>query len=364
MTTRVSLAELAAADVQLRPAEAVAFVAEICRQYTIGQLPGIPSPGIIRLTPDGEIVVQGPMTTDDASVERAAHLLNDLLPDFDAPADYRASGGLRLVIARALGTLDLPPYATLHDFSAALDRFAVPDLRATARTLFRAWDQGRAVSDPAAATAALTISDIRRARRATGLSLDDLSAVADVPVARWRELEWGYLRNWRADEEGRAGVVRYARAAGLDERVVLSIAWPMIEQASASVEVEGQPVTALVRSGPQALVTINPAAGRHARSRLASWSLAAVAIALLAWATFAITMNWVDAAEAVQAAAPSGPSVSRDAGLIEPPASAVSSAAPRPPAGRPGIRPAPSQRRPTPRTRALLGRELFRVVIR
>ena len=67
---------------------------------------------------------------------------------------------------------------------------------------------------PPASRPELTISDIRRARRATGLSLDDLSAVADVPAARLRELEWGYLRNWRADEEARAHVVRYARAAG------------------------------------------------------------------------------------------------------------------------------------------------------
>ena len=56
MTTRVSLAELAAADIPLRPDEAVAIIAEICRQYASGRLPGIPSAGVIRLTSDGAVV--------------------------------------------------------------------------------------------------------------------------------------------------------------------------------------------------------------------------------------------------------------------------------------------------------------------
>ena len=120
MTTRVSLAELAAEDIQLRPAEAVAIVSELCRQYSREQLHGIPSPGVIRLTREGTVVAEGPTTTDQLDVRQAAHLLSDLLPDFEAPRDYRASGGLRLVIARALGTLDLPPYATLQDFCQAL----------------------------------------------------------------------------------------------------------------------------------------------------------------------------------------------------------------------------------------------------
>ena len=217
MTTRVSLAELATAGIQLRSDEAVAIVVEVCRQYSSGRLQGLPSPGIIRLTRDGEIVVLGPTTTGDAGVAGAAHLLNDLLPDFDAPADYRAGGGLRLVIARALRTLDLPPYATLDDFRAALARFAVPDLAARARRLYGRWEQARVARLPPASPPELTISDIRRARRATGLSLDDLSAVADVPAARLRELEWGYLRNWRADDGG-AGARGPVRARGRARR--------------------------------------------------------------------------------------------------------------------------------------------------
>jgi negative regulator of sigma E activity len=197
------------------------------------------------------------------------------------------------VLARALGTLDLPPYASLDEFCAALTRFAGPDPVATARGLFRRWEE-RQVPAPAVAAPELTISDIRRARRATGWSLDDLSAVADVPAARLRELEWGYVRNWRADEDARNRVRRYARAAGLDEALVLSIAWPLIENgvtAAVIDEDEPAPVTALVRSGPQTIARIEPPAGRRARSGLVSSVLAIAVAALVALATFAIVMG-------------------------------------------------------------------------
>jgi hypothetical protein len=59
MTTCVSLAELAAADIQLHPAEAVALVAEIGRQCSAGRIRSIPPSGPIRLTRDGDIIAQG-----------------------------------------------------------------------------------------------------------------------------------------------------------------------------------------------------------------------------------------------------------------------------------------------------------------
>ena len=286
MRPRVSLAELAAADIRIRPAEAVAIVSEICRLYRGGIIPAVPSPGVIRLTSDGEIVVEGPLTTGPGSVARAAHLLNDLLADFDAPAQYRASGGLRLVIARALGTLDLPPYRTLEDFCAALARFGVSDLPAAAQTLYQAWASARVAREVAAAPAPLTISDVRRARRATGLSLDDLAGVADVPSMRLRELEWGYMRHWRADAESRARVIRYARAAGLDEELVLSIAWPMIEDAALVHDAEPDVVTAIVPTGTQSIAPLQfPTPAARRRSRL-SW-LAIGAVAIIALATLA-----------------------------------------------------------------------------
>jgi hypothetical protein len=380
MTTCVSLAELAAADIQLRPAEAAAIVIEVCRQYRAGQLPGFPSPGIIRLTRDGEVVAQGPIAREAGDVARAGQLLDDLLPDFESPAEYRASGGLRLVLARALGTLDLPPYASLNEFCEALKRFTVPDLGTTARGLFRAWSREHALQPPPACAAALTISDIRRARRATGLSLDDVAAAADVPAARLRELEWGYLLNWRADDDGRSQVVRYARAAGLDEQVVLSIAWPMIEEASADAAVNAEPVLALVPSGPRALAKVERPAIRQLRAGFASVGLAAVAAALLALATVALSVESAEGRGPIEAeasnvqtpaesheippddpAAVSRPIPPEEAPAVPPSRTSSRPAAVRPTATRPAAAP---QRRHTARNKSFLRRELFRIVIR
>lgn len=286
MTTRVSLAQLAAADIRLRPSEAVTIVTEICRRCGGGQLRGVPPAGVIKLTREGALTVEGPTTTGD-DVARAAQLLNDLLAEFDAAPEYRASGGLRLVIGRALGTLDLPPYSSLADFCLALRRFSgaerVDDI---ARALFHVWERAGATRQlQNRPNSALTISDIRRARRATGLSLSDVAAVAEVPATQLRDLEWGYPRTWRADDEGKAQVIRYARAAGLDEGLVLSIAWPMIEEARREEPSQPlqppAPVTALVPVAPQALVFPDRARGSGPGRYYARWAVAAVAILVL-----------------------------------------------------------------------------------
>ena len=291
MTPRVSLAELAAADIQLRPAEAVAIVKELCRRCQGGELRGMPTIGVIRVTRDGDVVVEGPVTTG-SDVQHAGDLLNDLLAGFDATPEYRASGGLRLAVARAIGTLDLPPYASLAELCDALSRFSSDDVRDVASALYHTYERGRASRELLRREqAALTISDIRRARRATGLTLEDVATVAEVPAGRLRELEWGYMRNWRGDEGGRAQVIRYARAAGLDEGLVLSIAWPMIlDAASTPASVTGGVQTALVPSGPQIIVLPNRAHPCRRRPRYLRAAAAAVGVVLLALATiFALT---------------------------------------------------------------------------
>jgi hypothetical protein len=146
MINRVSLAELASAEIRLRPAEAAAIVAEISRQNLARVLPGIPSPGVIRLLRDGGIAIDGPVRASHDDVARAATLLNTLLPDFNAAPEFRASGALRLLIARALGTIDLPPFQSLEDFTVALSRFTTLDARETASSLFRVWEEAQAAA--------------------------------------------------------------------------------------------------------------------------------------------------------------------------------------------------------------------------
>jgi cytoskeletal protein RodZ len=391
MAMRASLVELAAADIQLHPAEAAALVSTLCRRSARGELHGIPSPGIIRLTSDGDVLVEGPTTTGEAGVARMAQLLSDLLPPFDAAPEFRASGGLRLVVARALGAIDLPPYESLEDFSSALDRFAAPDLPATARCLFRAWEEKRRRAG--ASPAQLTISDVRRARRATGLTLDDISAVAEVPAAELRQLEWGDFRAWPRTADGRARIVRYARAAGLDEQVVLSIAWPMVERLSSSIDSRPAAVNALVPSGPQALTRVEPKRRRRGSGFWLPWIAAVAAMVLLAVTTIALVRKQTAPAPDSVAAERIVPEATVPLAVAEPeppPAAqpepqentpppvvravARSSAPPaktvrhagKPAAAKSAAKPAAGKQGQTrrQRTHAFFGKELFRIVFR
>ena len=411
MPNRVSLAELAASDIRLRPAEAVAIVSAICAQHSAGTLRGIPSPGVIRLTRDGDVVAEGPMTTAQDDVARAGLLLTDLLSGFDALPEYRASGALRLVIARAIGTVDLPPYASLDDFCTALARFASEDVRDVAQGLFSAWERSRASRAFRATHGTdLTISDVRRARRATGLSLGYLSTVAEVPSRRLRDLEWGYMRDWPATAEGRTQVIRYARAAGLDESIVLSIAWPMILEGSSIAAAPAAPSVALVRSGPQALTAVQPAplAVRPPRRWRGAVVAAAATAALIAAFVFGARSSPPDSRDGMRAdlPVPAAPGVVASRGAASETNTAIagpSADAPRtvrqtvPPgraaraalvpvvhsrdisgtAGAAGVKPAPvaalgprparrrapADREP-PRKPSVFERELFRIVIR
>lgn len=378
MTARVSLAELAGADIHLHPAEAVAIVAELCRRQSHGELRGVPSPGTIRLSADGDVFVEGPMPAAGAagSIARMAQLLSDMLPGFDAAPKLRARGGLRLVIARALGTLDLPPYDRLEDFSAALDRFAAGDLRECARGLVHAFEQR--TSHPMGPREPLTISDVRRARRATGLTLEDIASVADVPAAELRALEWGDLRAWPRTAVGRDRIFRYARAAGLDEQIVFSVVWPLIDE-PAIVDAVPVAAQALVPARTQALVPIErpkPAPATDRRVWLA-WGVAAVALVLLAIAVVALARD-----RALRTLPPPSPVRAVQVGVIPLPAAEPIAVAVVPAsdgtsssvdASSHGVAKGDTRvprvkratpRRPPPEKKSLLKRELFRIVFR
>lgn len=109
-------------------------------------------------------------------------------------------GALRLVIVRALRQLDVPPFASVEEFRAAVGRFAAvrpAELR--------------------------TISDVRRARRARRTTLSRIAEEIGVPPYVLRQLEWGDFREWRDGEWAEKVVRGYAHAAELDETRVLAI---------------------------------------------------------------------------------------------------------------------------------------------
>jgi hypothetical protein len=235
----ISIAELAAAGLRLRPVEAVTIARELTLRARKGELPGIPSASVLRFTSEGAIVCEGPVAAGQ-SVERAGRLLESLLPGFDAPPEMRVPGALRLVVARALNTLDLPAYPTLDGFAEALTRFAGADTARVVRGLVVTWRTAAEAARPEPAEAAtatflesseLTISDVRRARRSTGMPLAEIAERSRIPVSLLRELEWGYFVNWPAGQYGRSQLVRYARAAGLDVEVVTRAVWPVLDEA-------------------------------------------------------------------------------------------------------------------------------------
>jgi hypothetical protein len=138
-------------------------------------------------------------------------------------------------VGRALGTLDLPPYSSLEAFADALARFAAPDAVACIQSLvLRAAD--RTSSEPLSGAVsrrgsdAITISDIRRARRSTGLTLTDIAGRTGIPASLLCELEWGYLHHWPEPGAARRWLLRYARTTGIDAQLVLRTVWPILEE--------------------------------------------------------------------------------------------------------------------------------------
>ena len=270
---QISLADLSAVGLRLRPSEGATIAREIAVRVARGEFPGIPSANVLRLAADGRIHIEGPVGSD-REVERAARLLEALLPGFDAPPELRVPGALRLVLARALGTLDLPSYESLDDFADALTRFAAADARSCISDVFAAWSAAAVAATSELApeeeveakteqrpreSSELTISDVRRARRATRLTLTDISERTRIPVTLLREFEWGYFANWPSGFYGRTQIVRYARAAGLDERVVVETVLPLLEQQPVGTAVPAtQPIEGEVLGSTPAAVAVTP----------------------------------------------------------------------------------------------------------
>jgi hypothetical protein len=242
----VSLADFAAAGVRLRPTDAATIVRALVIQVAEGRLPGVPSAHVIRLSPSGAITVEGPVVASGGPVPRAAQLLAALLPGSKRPSAEPSP--LRRVIARALQ--DPSGFPTLEEFGNALAPFAAHDSHTAIRELIARWaesvrasaperpqSRAEAPADPAEeesvgtteAAGSITVSDMRRARRDTGLSLDEISKRSRIPVSMLRQLEWGYLRNWPTGLYGRTQLVRYARAAGLNRQHVLDAMWPLVD---------------------------------------------------------------------------------------------------------------------------------------
>ena len=267
----VSLADLAAAGVRLRPYEAVTIVREVALQVVRGQIAGVPSAHVVRLSSAAACRSKGPLPPAAGLSSAPRSCSTRFFPVSEAGSEFRVPGGLKLVVARALGTLDLPPYASLEAFVEALDRFAATDPAAAVASLVVSSVEAVSVRPPQPAArgrcrslphrcspsssrapakrgrtqpaGTLTVSDIRRARRATGVPLVKVAERSRIPVGLLRQLEWGYFFNWPRGRYGRTQLVRYARAAGLDEELVVSTVMPLIDQAQSGGASQESPPT-------------------------------------------------------------------------------------------------------------------------
>ena len=115
----VSAAGLRTAGVTLSSAEAVACV--LLTGEAVQWSADAPDPSRVILRGDGRINVSGASASRGNGVESYARLLHRLLPE--AGDGEQTPGALRLTVARGLGALDAPPFASLDDFRTGIERF-------------------------------------------------------------------------------------------------------------------------------------------------------------------------------------------------------------------------------------------------
>ena len=75
-----------------------------------------------------------------------------------------------------------------------------------------------------------TLCELRDARVANGLDLEQVAVRSRIPAALIEELERGELSRWPRALYGRTQLVRYARAAGLDPDRVVGAVMPLLDQ--------------------------------------------------------------------------------------------------------------------------------------
>jgi WD40-like Beta Propeller Repeat len=121
MNKSLSVAELFARGVELRPFEAVAIVQALIRAEAAdvgADVPvGPPTLSTVRLAENGTVTCCS--CGIPPNVAEVALLLSDMLRETGATG----GGGLRYTVARALQDVDAPPFKSLVDFSRALERY-------------------------------------------------------------------------------------------------------------------------------------------------------------------------------------------------------------------------------------------------
>ena len=185
-SARASIAELLGTRIALTVSEAV-VIARAALAFDPAHAGGVEAPSGLPLADtifveaDGRIVGRhaAPPTISDVAL-----LLRSLLPD-GSPG---VPGGLRYAIARALGEVDAPPFASLEDFSIILSRFQTADGPAVAHGMLARIDAGenlkaREETVERRRPNGATFTNLRRALREADSQLYERQRSADVRVA-------------------------------------------------------------------------------------------------------------------------------------------------------------------------------------
>jgi len=238
-------------------------------------------------------------------------------------AGARVPPGLLYVLARSNDARHFAHFETVSDFRRNVGRHATDRPALVVDGLLARYFMRRAGCEPLGGGS--TISDVRRLRRAGGVSLPRIAEDTGIPVSLLRELEWGVFANWNLPV-ARPALVAYAARAGLDPERVVTI-----------VEREQQHV--LVAA------TINPIFGINCGSHQ-KWAPLGLAAAMLALVIAGAPADRVPALEvrAAPAAAPVRapereptilPATTREPEAPEPWVPAAPTARPRPAAQAP-----------------------------
>jgi Tol biopolymer transport system component len=161
----ITLAHLLSRAGRLTPHEAVAIVQMLAVREV-----GVPALENVEIASDGTAACIS--SAGKPSVRDIATLLDTLLPP-----DTRVPPALRYTIARGMGTVEAPAFASLADFSTALQRFEALGRDHTVRNLLR-----RVVDDVHIPSPAETLLGIRAAAAAESAVVAPIPVVAE-PVA-------------------------------------------------------------------------------------------------------------------------------------------------------------------------------------
>src|SRR5262245_26380446 len=188
MSTRISIIDLQNTSTMIRADEAVAIVQQLIHNLPpavdagIEQPFGPPSLRNVYLDDQGFVACQACQVTP--AVAEVAILLQQLLP----PGTPKVPGALRYAIARALHDVDAPPFDSIHDFSAALERFETGDRTAVVRALVAratavALDRLRARTGEDRRRLMPSSTDFRRELRAADARYYELASAGRVDFA-------------------------------------------------------------------------------------------------------------------------------------------------------------------------------------